>query len=116
MKSLSSSKNEAIIGTNMTIKGHISGESSLTILGNVEGEISITERLTIGEDAQIDANISSKELISSGKISGDIESSMVTLTSDAELSGDITTEKISFEEGVRFNGMINMDFELPDGI
>ena len=116
MKSLSSSKSGAIIGKDMTIRGHISGDSSLTVLGNIEGEIKITDSLIIENGAIINATIESKELFIKGKVSGDLEVEIVTLGNESEVSGDIKAEKITLEEGTRFNGVINMDFDLPDDL
>lgn len=119
MKSLTSSRGETscIIGKTVEINGSISGEESLTIEGRVSGEILIKNHLTIGQDAAVQGNIEISDLELFGSLDGDIlceERSFISR--EAHIQGTLKTERLLMEAGARFNGTVEMSFELPDNI
>jgi cytoskeletal protein CcmA (bactofilin family) len=63
----------------------------------------------VGEDAVLTAKINAGTVVSKGKITGDlIVKEKVRLLSPATLNGSVKTPMLSMEEGVLFNGSIEM--------
>ncbi len=119
MKILSSQNNTptGFIGKGIEIKGSLSGEEALTVEGKVTGEIYLGNHLRVEESAEINANIEVEELTANGKITGKIQCSTVAhITQTANIEGELYAPRVIIEEGARFNGRIEMDFELPEGI
>ncbi len=118
MKVLSSNKfkSESVISENVSISGSIQGEGNLTIEGKFSGELEITGKLSLVKNAHIDANIKAKELSIDCKMQGNIDTQSLELLSQSSLDGNLTVNEIKIEEGARFNGFIDMDFDLPTEI
>src|SRR5215471_21686026 len=67
---------QATIGKSLVIKGEVSGSESLYIDGRVEGTINLPgNRVTIGRNGQVQANINAKEVVILGKVKGNITAS-----------------------------------------
>ena len=105
---------QATIGKGLVIKGEISGSESLFIDGKVEGTINLPgNRVTVGRNGQVAANITSREIIVLGKVRGNvIATDRVDIRSEGALTGDVTAARISIEDGAFFKGGI--DIRKPD--
>ena len=111
------SKSEGFIGQGIEIKGSLTGDEALVVEGKITGEISLNNHLTVQETAEIKANIETVELTINGTLEGKVQvSELITVNSTAQVSGELYSPRIIIEEGARFNGHIEMDFELPEGI
>jgi cytoskeletal protein CcmA (bactofilin family) len=109
-----SARSLACIGASLEIKGRISGEEDLQIDGKVEGPVSIRGRLTIGRSGQLNSEVSARELVVYGKVSGNINASdRVEIKKDGAVIGDIQTARISIEDGAIFKGRIEIDRIAP---
>ena len=110
-------KSEGFIGEGIEIKGSLTGNEALIVEGKITGEISLSNHLKVEESAEIRANIETEELTINGMIEGKVQASeLITVNSTAQVSGELYAPRIIIEEGARFNGRIEMDFELPEGI
>lgn len=70
-----------------------------------EGDVSAKELLKIGPQSVIGGNIKTKDMICSGRIVGNVESSgRVTLTTGSALTGDLTASTIAVMEGALMEG------------
>jgi cytoskeletal protein CcmA (bactofilin family) len=96
------------------IKGEISGSESLFIDGKVEGTINLPgNRVTVGRNGQVAANITSREVVVLGKVRGNINAQdRVDIRSEGALTGDVAAARISIEDGAFFKGGI--DIRKPD--
>jgi cytoskeletal protein CcmA (bactofilin family) len=105
---------QATIGKGLFIKGEISGSESLFIDGKVEGSITIPgNRVTIGRNGQVAANISAREIVVLGKVRGNVTATdRVDIRAEGSLSGDVAAARISIEDGAFFKGGI--DIRKPD--
>jgi cytoskeletal protein CcmA (bactofilin family) len=105
---------QATIGKGLVIKGEISGSESLFVDGKVEGTINLPgNRVTIGRNGQVAANITSREIVVLGKVRGNITATdRVDIRSEGALTGDVTAARISIEDGAFFKGGI--DIKKPD--
>jgi cytoskeletal protein CcmA (bactofilin family) len=98
------------IRRSITIKGEVIGSESLVIEGNVEGMIRVPDcRVTVGQDAEVYADIAAREVIVFGRLLGNIDASdRVDLRSEASLTGVVTTKRIQITEGAHFHGDLNI--------
>jgi len=82
---------------------------SLKINGVFNGSLETKGTLTIGNRAEIIANIDGENIIIAGKVNGDIRAQkMLTLMPTAVLKGNITTPKLNIVEGALFQGKCQM--------
>jgi cytoskeletal protein CcmA (bactofilin family) len=99
----------AFVGKGVEFKGVISYNGTVRIDGQLDGEIHTEGILLVGEDAVITAKVSVGMIVSKGKITGDIMAKeKVRLLSPAILNGSVKAPMLSMEEGVLFNGNIEM--------
>jgi cytoskeletal protein CcmA (bactofilin family) len=101
---------QAILGKAIVFKGEITGGESLLVEGKVEGTINLPgNRVTVGRNGQVTANITAREIIVLGKIRGNvIASDRVDIRAEGSLSGDVTAARISIEDGAFFKGGIDI--------
>ncbi len=105
-----STADPATIGKSLQIKGEVTGSESLYIDGSVEGAINSPDnRVTVSRDAQVSANITAREVVVFGKVSGNIYASdHVDIRSEGSLTGDVTAQRISVGDGAFFKGGIDI--------
>jgi cytoskeletal protein CcmA (bactofilin family) len=105
-----STSDQATIGKSLVIKGEVTGSESLYIDGRVEGSINLSgNRVTIGRNGVVAANISAREIVVLGKVRGNITASdRVDIRSDGSLTGDVVAARISIEDGAFFKGGIDI--------
>jgi cytoskeletal protein CcmA (bactofilin family) len=101
---------QANIGRTLVIKGEVSGSESLFIDGHVEGTISFPDnRVTVGRNGSVAANINAKEVVIMGKVQGNVEcADRLDIRSEGVLSGDVVTHRISVEEGAILKGGVEV--------
>lgn len=101
---------QANIGRSLVIKGEITGAESLFIDGRVEGAINFPEnRVTIGRNGNVAANIVAKEVVIMGKVQGNVQcSDRLDIRNEGLLSGDVITHRISVEEGAILKGGVEV--------
>jgi cytoskeletal protein CcmA (bactofilin family) len=104
-----------LIGKSVVIKGELSCGEDLYIDGQVEGTIDPKgNRLTIGPNGRVKANINACAVVVHGKLEGSIQASdRVDLKRSAVVTGDIATQRISIDEGAYFKGGVNIQKEAP---
>lgn len=101
---------QATIGKSLIVKGEVSGSESLYIDGKVEGAINLAgNRVTIGRNGQVAANISAREIVVLGKVRGNCQASdRIDIRSEGSLTGDVIAARISIEDGAFFKGGIDI--------
>jgi cytoskeletal protein CcmA (bactofilin family) len=101
---------QATIGKSLVIKGEVTGSESLYIDGRVEGSISLAgNRVTVGRNGVVAANINAREIVVLGKVRGNLTASdRVDIRSDGSLTGDVVAARISIEDGAFFKGGIDI--------
>jgi cytoskeletal protein CcmA (bactofilin family) len=106
---------QAVISKGVFVKGEISGTESMFIDGKVEGSISLPgNRVTVGRNGQVSANVTARELIVMGKVRGNVSASdRVDIRAEGALNGDVSAARISIEDGAFFKGGI--DIRKGDG-
>jgi cytoskeletal protein CcmA (bactofilin family) len=106
---------QAVISKGLFVKGEITGTESLYIDGKVEGSINLSgNRVTVGRNGQVSANITAREVVVLGKVKGDVSATdRVDIRAEGALSGNVAAARISIEDGAFFKGGI--DIRKPDG-
>jgi cytoskeletal protein CcmA (bactofilin family) len=110
VKTVSAPIEQATIGRTLVIKGEISGAEALYIDGRIEGKISLPDnRVTIGRNGSVQANITAREVVVMGKVNGNIDcSDRVDIRSEGSVTGDVSTIRISVEDGAVLKGGIQV--------
>jgi cytoskeletal protein CcmA (bactofilin family) len=101
---------QATIGRTLVIKGELSGAEALYIDGRIEGKITLPDhRVTVGRNGSVQANITAREVVVMGKVSGNIEcSDRVDIRSEGSVTGEVSTARISVEDGAILKGGIQV--------
>jgi cytoskeletal protein CcmA (bactofilin family) len=93
----------------MRLQGEIYSGEELYLDGEVEGSLEVSQRLTIGPNGKIKANVKAKELVVKGKIQGNVESAgRIVIMNGASIVGDVKTAGIVIEDGAFFKGGIDI--------
>jgi cytoskeletal protein CcmA (bactofilin family) len=101
---------QATIGRSVVIKGDISGSESLFIDGRIEGTINFTDsRITVGRNGVVVADISAKEVVIMGQVTGNIQcTDRLDIRSEGSLAGDVVTPRICVEDGAVLKGAVEV--------
>ena len=114
ISSSSRSNAAAVIGASTRIRGRVSGDGDLTVEGTVEGPISLRGDLTVQEGATATSDVEANNVTIAGSVEGEISASgHVRLVAGARVRGNLKGAGIAIEDGARFSGRIDIDFDLP---
>jgi cytoskeletal protein CcmA (bactofilin family) len=100
----------SVLGPTLYFKGDLSADEDLLIQGRVEGSITHTQRLTVGPQGTVKANIRAQLIIVEGTVDGDLQAEKsVFVKETAKVRGNIFAPSVSILEGACFSGNIDMD-------
>jgi cytoskeletal protein CcmA (bactofilin family) len=106
----SATERSSVLGPTLYFKGDLSAEEDLLIQGRVEGSITHTQRLTVGAQGTVKANINAQLIIVEGTVDGDLQAEKsVVVKETAKVRGNIFAPTVSILEGACFSGNIDMD-------
>jgi len=110
VKTASAPLDQATIGRSLVIKGEVTGSESLFIDGRVEGTINFPgNRVTIGRNGTVAANITANEVVIMGKVQGNVDcTDRLDIRNEGLLAGDVITHRISVEEGAILKGGVEV--------
>lgn len=110
MKTITAPIEQATIGRTLVIKGEITGSESLYIDGHIEGTLIVKDhRVTVGRNGVVAANITAREVVIMGKVTGNLDcSDRVDIRSEGALTGDIHSRRISVEDGAMVRGSVQL--------
>ena len=99
----------AFVGKDVEFKGIITYSGTVRVDGSLEGEIHTDGGLLVGPEAVIKAKVTAGTVVCHGTIHGDIQAKdQIVLCAPAVVQGSLTTPVLSMEEGVVFNGTLEM--------
>src|SRR5438046_3325496 len=109
-KAVTAPVEQATIGRALVIKGEVTGSEALYIDGKIEGTINLADnRVTVGRNGVVAANISAREVVIMGKVTGNIQCvDRLDIRSEGSLTGDIVTQRISIEDGAFLKGSVQV--------
>jgi cytoskeletal protein CcmA (bactofilin family) len=104
------SREEAIIGPSITIRGDVTGDEDLTIQGRIEGTVTLKQHnVSVGPEGKVDASIHARMVTVEGEVKGDLHGQeQVVLRKTARVQGNIQAPRVTLEDGARFRGGIDM--------
>jgi cytoskeletal protein CcmA (bactofilin family) len=110
MSAVPAASDQATIGKSLVIKGEVTGSESLYIDGRVEGSIHLPgNRVTVGRNGVVSANITAREAVILGKVRGNVSATdRVDIRNEGSLTGDVIAQRISIEDGAFFKGGIDI--------
>jgi cytoskeletal protein CcmA (bactofilin family) len=100
----------ARIGKTVVIRGEVKGGEDLTIDGRVEGTIQLADnRLTIGPNADVAADLSAKDILVMGKVKGNVVATgRVELRAGCLLEGDVKAMRLAIEDNAVLRGKVDL--------
>lgn len=105
-----SDKLYSVIGKTIVIKGEITASDPLHILGQVEGMIiAPSQRVTVGKEARLKADIGAREVVVMGDVNGNLEGShRVEIRAEGRVIGSLAAHRVMIEEGAVVKGLIDV--------
>jgi cytoskeletal protein CcmA (bactofilin family) len=99
-----------VIGKSVVVRGEVSGSEDLFLDGDLEGTITLTEnRLTIGPNARILADLTVRDLVVFGQLTGNVHATgRVDLRQSAVVSGDVFAGRLSIEDSAVMQGRVEL--------
>lgn len=96
----------ACLSQGIRIKGEIIGGEDLFIDGNVEGKITFQNSvLTVGPNATVKADITAREIVVRGKVTGKLEGGeRVQIWNTGRVNGDVRADRVAIEDGAEVRG------------
>ena len=112
-------KEPAIIGSSIFIRGDVTGSEDLMIHGRVEGKIDLKQHnVTVGKNGRVKADIVGKIISIEGEVEGNVYGEdKIIIRRSGTIRGNITAPRVNLEDGSKFKGSIDMDSpsETPKG-
>lgn len=100
---------ETIIGPSVKVEGDLIAVGNVVVDGMVNGTLVTDKNVTIGEKAEITADVKAANADIAGSVKGKISlENDLTVRSSAKIAGDISTGTISIESGAQINGQLQM--------
>lgn len=107
-----------VIGKSVVIRGEISAKEDLYLDCDIEGAITLSDScLILGPDARIVANVTVRDLVVFGSLSGNIQASgRVELRQSASVKGDIVAARLSIEESAMLKGRVELKTDSTQSV
>lgn len=101
---------DTVLAEDIDFTGELSFEKPLMIKGRFKGKINASGDLYVGDDANVEAQITANLVSLKGRLKGNVTArSRVELFSTSRVDGDITSPDIIMESGSKFNGVCRME-------
>jgi cytoskeletal protein CcmA (bactofilin family) len=98
----------AWVGKSVVFVGHLTSSEDMMIDGRVEGTIEVREHtLTIGPDANIQANVTANVVRVLGGITGTVTAiTKVDITETGSVEGDVISPRLALADGGTLRGRV----------
>jgi cytoskeletal protein CcmA (bactofilin family) len=103
------------LGKSIMIKGELSASEDLTLYGQMSGRVTLPgHTLTIGPDADIQADIVANAVVVMGSVGGTVTAGKrVEIRSTGSVKGDIVSPNLVMDEGGQLQGKVEMHRVKP---
>lgn len=99
----------SIVAKDMTVVGDLETEGLIRIEGRVRGTVRAGSQVLIGQGAQVEGDLHTKEAVVGGEVVGSIHASeRVELQPTATVTGNIITPRIAVMEGGKVTGEVRI--------
>jgi cytoskeletal protein CcmA (bactofilin family) len=106
---VAASSQSALVGKTLLVKGEIYSEDEILIEGKIQGKITVKNRVVIGRDGIVEAEIDAREIIIKGKVTGNVRGSQrVEIVPAGTLHGNIHAPRVVIADSGVFEGNIEM--------
>ena len=103
---------ETTIGPTVQVDGNFNSKGNIVIEGSFKGSLKTAKNIKVGDGAQIHANVGADNAIVAGEIKGNLKiKGALEILKTAKITGDIETKLISIENGAIVNGKCTMTKE-----
>ena len=101
---------DTLIGTSAAITGDIISEGNVRVDGEFNGSIHSKKDVLIGEEGLVTGNITAKSIVIYGTVKGNVKSEdIIEVMSSGKLYGDMQAIRISISVGAVFKGKSQME-------
>jgi len=99
----------SLVGKTLLIKGEIYSEDEMLIEGRIQGKITVKNRVVIGPDGNVEAEIDARDVVIKGKVTGNVRGSQrVEIVPAGTLHGNIQSPRVVIADAGFFEGNIEM--------
>lgn len=106
-----------VLGRQITVRGTLTGEEDLVVEGRIEGSVSLAGHLIVAQGGVLEADLDVESIEVHGEVRGDIVASQsITIDKGANVSGNVRAPRVIIHDGAQFQGAVEMDVELPEGL
>ena len=99
----------SLVGKTLLIKGEIFSEDEILIEGRVQGKITVKNRVVIGCNGNVEAEIDAREVVIKGKVTGNVRGGQrVEIVPAGVLHGNINSPRVVIADSGVFEGNIEM--------
>ena len=104
-----------MLGKGLRVRGRVRGAGDLRVEATIEGDVVVDGALDLGDGSSVAGGIEAQSVTISGELTGDVTAQgSVAITATGSVQGNVKASEVSLEEGGRFIGEIDADFDLPE--
>lgn len=97
-----------LISEGCVLDGNFKAPAYVRIDGQVNGDVTIEEGLILGEKGVVNGNITTREMLIYGVVTGNINTNSLEIKHTGKITGDIKTQMLQVETGGFYNGNLTM--------
>ncbi len=99
----------SIVGPGMTVVGDCKSSGSIRVEGSVDGTLQSDKSVVIGKDARVDGEVTSKEGVIAGSVSGVVRvDGRLEVHATGAIDGEVHAGRLQLEEGGKMNGIVKV--------
>ena len=99
----------SVVGKTLLIKGEIYSDDEILIEGKIQGKINVKNRVIIGINGNVEADIDAREVVIKGKVTGNVKGGQrVEIVPGGVLHGNINSPRVVIADSGVFEGNIEM--------
>ena len=96
-----------VVDTDADFEGTLKGKDA-QVLGRFKGNVAVAGRLSIGEGARVEANVTADTVEIGGSFRGEVQARAVILLEKARVEGALQAKSLSVRDGALLNGSVNV--------
>ncbi len=106
-----------MLAKGLRVRGRVHGRGDLRVEAQIEGDVVVDGALELEAGGAVAGAVQAASVTVAGELVGDvIARTSVAITASGSVQGNIKATELSLQEGGRFIGEIDADFDLPEAI
>ena len=103
-----------IVGEGLTLKGEITGEGDVRLLGRFEGTVAISGAVFIGQNGEVDGDLSATSIVVAGRVRGNLSATgRVEILPQGMLTGNLKSGSFNAADGAVVKGELWVERSAP---